>query len=105
MAKENSFTWGSATIGYNSQLTVADEERVYDLVGRLGERGSARSRYVYAEFQFAAKINGELPLPLVDEHSSDEDIEASWQAWGKLPRGFLQKWRILANNAEDDDPK
>lgn len=105
MVKENSFTWGNATIGVQRDLTVDDDERIYDLMGRLDERdGSARKRYTFAEFMIAAQIDGEPPLPLVDEQSADEDIAASWQAWGKLPRGFLRQWRVLSSE-DSADPK
>lgn len=98
------FEHGGATIRAR-ELTIADDDRIGDLMARLDEHsGSQVTRYRFAEFMLAADIDGEPPLPLVDEHSTDAAIAGSFTAWGKLPRKFGQRWQQELNT-EDADPK
>lgn len=109
MARKDSFTWNGATIGVRD-LTIADDLRVTALARRAvgGELNQDDPEFVlvynFAEFMVAADVQGEAPLALVDEHSTDEAIAAALNAWRGLPRKFGRKWLMASNAAGDDDP-
>lgn len=89
-----SFKWGEATISAK-ELTIGDEEDIGVLMLRLGEdTKTVSSRYGFAEFMFAAEIEGgEPPLPMVTPEDSDADIQAAFTKWRNLPRRFVRQWR------------
>lgn len=111
-ARKTSFQWGSATIGVR-ELTISDDARIMRLLNTVnsgealdGDSPNFSVWYEWAEFQIAAVISGESPVPLADESSSMAALEASLRAWEAMPRKFGRQWRVAisAKEGSDDDP-
>lgn len=86
-----SFTWGKATITARA-LTIGDEEVMARLQSKLPGETLMMTLEPFAEFMVAASIEGEPPLPMVTAVSPDSEVQASYVAWGGLPRAFKRQW-------------
>lgn len=108
MATESSFTWKGATIRVKD-LTIGEEEEVSKLFLRLPEEeheGKTATAWTFCQFQIAAEIDGEGPLPRVTDASSQREIMEALAAWRALPARLQSKWRQAFTEAEGDaDPK
>jgi hypothetical protein len=74
-------------------LTIGDDETIAVLQGRLTIGTRLYSAVQYFEFVLGAQIDGDSPVPLVTEASSEAEVMAGLEAWKALPRRFLNQWR------------
>jgi len=86
------FQYKGATIRAH-ELTIGDEEDTGVLCMAITGTESWMVKHTwFAQYQFAAEVEGSEPILRVTTESSIEDIRAAYQAWRKLPGSFRDLW-------------
>ncbi len=102
-AAEHSFTFRGATIGAR-ELTISDDQRLSALFDRLPDGGTVTAKYTFAEYMIGhVLVDGAAPVPVVDEHSSDDEIADAWAAWQQQPRTLSSRWRATVDAMEAEE--
>lgn len=88
------FKYNGCTISARA-LTIADDDAATE-IGMMA-RPTPESPYqvrhqTFAEFQVAAQIDGEWPIPHVTEKDDAATVQAAYAAWRDLPRTFPRLW-------------
>lgn len=89
-----SFKYNGATITARP-LSIGDDEaatQIAMLVRPTPESPLLVRHVSFGEFQVAAEIDGEWPIPHISERDSLDTVQAAYAAWRKLPRTFPQQW-------------
>ncbi len=96
-----SFQYKGATINARP-LTIGDDNEIDLLCFRLGDETSLYNAQKWAEFVVGAEVDGENPVPFASSKSTPDEARASYAAWSKLPRSFVQNWKAELRSAEGD---
>lgn len=87
------FTYNGSKISA-TELTIGGEEDAYALALVLaGADEKVLVKHLrFAQYQYAASVEGDEPVPRVTAESSDTDIRTAYAAWRKLPGSFSDVW-------------
>lgn len=87
------------------KLSIGDNDDIGDVFMKLPESRRINRMFRFIEFAFAFEAKGgKFPVPKLTAASSAEDVEAAYQAYRQLPRGFMAQW-LEELQAVEGDPK
>lgn len=89
-----SFKFNGSTISAKA-LTIADDDAATEIgmLARPTPDSPLQVRHMtFAEFQVAAQIVGDWPIPHVTEKDDEGAVKAAYAAWRSLPRTFPHQW-------------
>lgn len=96
------FTFRGATIAARL-LTIADDDDATQIgmMARPTPESPLQVRHMtFSEFQVAAQIEGEWPIPRVTADDDVAAVKAAYEAWRALPRTFPRQWVNELNAVE-----
>lgn len=89
-----SFTYDGSTISARP-LTIADDDAATEIgmMARPTPDSPLQVRHMtFGEFMVAAQIDGDWPIPHVNEKDDVGKVQAAYAAWRQLPRSFPRQW-------------
>ncbi len=96
------FTYKGATITARP-LSIADDDAATEIgmMARPTPDSPLQVRHMtFSEFQIAAEIKGDWPIPHVTASDDVAAVRVAYEAWRTLPRSFPQQWVKELNEAE-----
>lgn len=96
------FKFKGATITARA-LSISDDDAATEIgmMARPTPDSPLQVRHMtFSEFQVAAEITGDWPIPRVSAQDSAETVQAAYAAWRALPRTFPQQWVRELNEVE-----
>jgi hypothetical protein len=85
-------------------LSIADDDAATEIgmLARPTPDSPLQIRHVtFGEFQVAAEIDGDWPIPRVTEKDDLAAVKAAYDAWRALPRSFPRQWIDELNRVEN----
>jgi hypothetical protein len=94
------FRYLDATISAR-ELTIGGEEDSYALARLLaGDSDVLVKQARFAEYQYAAQVDGDEPVPRVTVEDGEAAARAAYAAWRKLPASFQDCWLAEVGKTE-----
>lgn len=87
------------------ELSIGDDETISNLAAlvKTDLQGFILVKHVrFAEYMIGHEVvSGDEPIPVVAENSPATDVQASYEAWRKLPRTFGTQWKAELERVEN----